>query len=235
MTLVSFLGNVGSGKTLGSTIFGCYDSRPIYSNYEIHLAKWTRLQPEMLVKDIDSALIIIDEFWAWVESRRSGLPINIYMSQVLFQSRKRGMDIIITDQIAGVIDLRYRQMIDYTIVCENIKDVGFGYHIFEKTINGIAHKSDIVIPYEIAEYFYPVYDTYEIVNPLDTELLHKVSVDKTDTIALVDKITNELLSKADAKRITKGVVADYCLRNKHDRYLVNLVYDSVKSRMVLDI
>ena len=229
MTLIEYLGGVGSGKTLMETIEACLadaNDIPIYANYEIKLKNWNRLKPEML-QDIEGpCLIFVDEAYAWLESRRSGMPINMFMSYILFQHRKRKLEIRLSDQIDGVIDTRYRQMTDFHVFC-NASQEGFEYDIFNKT----SFIGSMVLPMQVAELFFPMYDTFELINPIDDELLFKISTDKKGTVVTVDQIANEILSKIKkGARITKGVVADYCLRNEYPRYLVSMVYDALTAK-----
>jgi len=233
MTLYSFLGDVGSGKTLLATILACYDERPILSNYEIKLPRWKRLQPELLNNVHEPTVVIVDEAYTWLESRRPGTPISLYMGYILFQSRKRGIDFIVTDQIDGVIDTRFRQMVNYTILCQVIPEIGFNYLIFKKSFYGYSEPGEFTVPFEMAELFYPMYDSWELISPIDNQLLLKVSSDKGDTVKHVDGLADELISKVDAKRISMAVVSDFCIRKNEPHYIAKMVYGAIKGRLIL--
>src|SRR4030042_4075128 len=126
--LISIEGDVGSGKTLLSTFMAIDDPRPVYANYKINIPNFKPLKPEMLWELNKPTLIILDEAYTWLENRTSGKPINRYMSYILFQSRKRGLDFILTDQIVGTIDPRYRWMINFDIQSE-VHEHGFLYQL----------------------------------------------------------------------------------------------------------
>jgi len=85
------------------------------------------------------------------------------------------------------------------------------------------------MPFEVAEKIYPIYDSWELVSPIDEDLLFKVTKDKSEIVDEVDAHAKELLKSIPAKSITKGIVADYCLRNDLPRTWVDLVYNSVKA------
>jgi hypothetical protein len=234
MVLISFVGDVGSGKTLGATICACGDDRDIYSNYEIRLPNWHNLQPETLFKLGDKpSLVIIDEVYIWLESRQSGTPLSKYLSYILFQSRKRYIDFIITAQLEHSYDRRFREMTTYTVLSQAIPEFGFQYLIFHRLLGEYQEPTPMFLPFEIAELFYPLYDTLQLVSPIDEKLIYQVSTDKADTVELVDTIANEIMDKAGKRKITKGAVSDYCLRNGHPKYVVNLVYDAISARNIL--
>jgi len=233
MTLVSIVGDVGSGKTLFSTYIATGDSRPIYSNYKLKLKKYHDLKPETLNKLKEQSLVIIDEAYTWLESRLSGRNINLYLSYILFQSRKRGLDIILTDQLEGTIDLRFRQLTNYEIQCQNVDD-GFAYDIYKVSSYHQYKPMRFVMPFSIAETLFPLYDSWELINPIDDNLLFNVSEDKGDIMKEIDVIVATLLKKANANQYSKGIISDYCIRNKHPKTYIDLIYNAIKSTEVFN-
>jgi hypothetical protein len=230
MTLISILGDVGSGKTLLATFLALYETRPVFANYEIRIKNWHMLKPEKL-NTLSKSLGIIDELYAWGDSRTSGALINRYMSYIIFQLRKRESDIIVTDQIEGVIDTRFRQMTNYKILAQNLGD-GFEYWVFKRTVFGLVGPTKFLIPMEMAEQIFPYYDTMEKINPIDDAMMFKISTDHEDDLSIVDSIVDELRRKTKGQRIDKGIIADYCLRNKHPHYLVELVANAIKAKSI---
>jgi hypothetical protein len=202
------------------------------ANYKIRLPNWKPLKPESLFSVNKPTLVILDEAYAWLESRQSGTPIARYMSYILFQSGKRGIDFYLTDQIEGSIDTRYRQLLNFRIECENLGvNVGFFYHFTKRTKGGFSMPVDKVLPYSVAEKVFPYYDTLEIINPIDEELLFKVSESKESTVEVVDDIVEKLLDKYPANIIKKGMISDYCLRERKPHYLVELVYNRIRTKI----
>ena len=227
--LYSFEGDVRSGKTLLATILASKDSRPIYSNYKLRLQNYHDLKPEMLVNLRESSLVIVDEVYAWIESRTSGKDINLYMGYILFQSGKRGLDIIITAQLRSTFDVRYRSMINYMVDCQKMENVGFYYSIYQTSRYGQSKPARIFLPWKNAEKYFPIYDTLELINPIDDSLIDSVTLDKTGIMKEVDRIRDILLKKAPAKLWKKGMVLDYALRNDIPKERVDLIFNAIKA------
>ena len=226
--LISAIGDVGSGKTLLATYLASKDERPIYSNYKIKLPNYHDLKPEILSVINTSSLIIIDEAYTWLESRLSGRDINLYSSYILFQSRKRGLDIILTDQLDITIDVRYRMMTNFLVFCQQTER-GFEY-TFQKMSRLLSYRpKKKMMPFSVAEKIYPLYDSWELINPIDDNLLFKVSENKGDILKIIDKITAALLKQAPASEYTTGIIEDICLRNQYPKSYVKLIYNSIKA------
>jgi len=246
--LVHFTGDVGSGKTLFCTHIALHDKRPVYSNYKINLPNYNDLKPEMLSILTESSLVIIDEAYTWLESRLSGRNINLYLTYILFQSRKRNLDILITDQLVGTIDLRFRAMTNYEVQCEKINDsecetkenpegtIGFRYTIF-KCERGIYKYriARFMMDYEFSKTIFPFYDTTQIISSIDDSLLFNITKDKTSIIEDIDNVVDELFSKYPPKLITKGIVSDYCLENNRPKSYLDIIYNRVKARILENI
>jgi hypothetical protein len=84
-----------------------------------------------------------------------------------------------------------------------------------------------------AESIYPKYETYEKI-PINTDLVFNISDDKTDVLVEVDEIVDKMLLVAPAKKWNRGIVTDYCLRNNIRRPLVELIFNAIKARTIID-
>jgi hypothetical protein len=246
MTLTNIVSDVRSGKTLWATIVALtersyaiargFEPRPVYANYKIDIPNWHPLKPEKLFTIDKPTLVILDEAWAWLESRQSGTPIHLYMSYILFQSGKRGIDIILTDQIEGTIDTRYRQLLNYRVQCENLGEgIGFIYYFQRRTKGGFTEPTVKFLPYEIAEKVFPFYNTFEIINPIDESLLFKISDNKDDTVELVKGIVKEMLKKFPAGAWKLPMIENYCMKKKHPKYLVKIIHGEMRTKMAEQI
>jgi hypothetical protein len=234
--LVNFVGDVGSGKTLFTTGLALNETRQVLANYELKIPNYVKLKPEMLFDEkLPPSLVILDEAYAWLESRKSGTPMPIYMSYILFQSRKRFIDILMTDQLEGTIETRYRQMLNWRVECNEEKGLGFSYYFFKRARGGFLGPFRYFLPLQNAEKIFPFYNTLEIIDPMDKELIYKISEDKQETVDVVDSIVEEILSKFPLNAVKKAVIADYCLRNKHPHYLVELVFNRIKTKIAENI
>ena len=232
--LVNVDGDVGSGKTLLTTHIARCDSRPVFANYQINIPNFTYLTPEMLFamkNKNEPRVCIIDEAYNWLESRLSGRPINVYSSYILFQSRKRGIDFFLTDQLFESIDLRFRKMVNVEIYCEAVP-LGFEYLIQKISRRHSYSPKKVTMPMAHAETLFPLYDSWEFIEAIDKDMMFKVSQDKTTIIEEIDKIVDELLDKAEAKNYTKGIVEDYCLRNNYPDSYVKMIFNTIKARKI---
>jgi len=233
MTLVNILGEKGSGKTLLATLLATKESeRPIYSNYTLRLENYHALNPEDLFNLDIPMLVILDEIYAWVESRTSGKPINRYLSYIVFQSRKMNRDFILTEQEYMTFETRLRSQTDVDVYCKKV-DLGFLY-VFYKNSGFIRYKpKKCLLTFEEAEKIYPIYDTEEIVKPLEMdELLFKISSSKEDISIEIDRIVDEIFEKEDInpKKISKAIVKRICLRENLPRFYEDLIYGEIKYR-----
>jgi len=230
--LIMVHGDVGSGKTLFSTGFAMQDTRPLYANYRIHRKGWHDLKPSMLVTLDKPSLVIMDEAYTWLESRTSSSHLNRYLSYILFQSRKRQMDIILTAQLQRTVDVRFRLMANYEVYCEST-DIGFLYEITKISSRAVYRPMRMFLSFNEAESIYPKYETYEKI-PINTDLVFNISDDKTDVLVEVDEIVDKMLLIAPAKKWNRGIVTDYCLRNNIRRPLVELIFNAIKARSIID-
>lgn len=247
--LYAYLGDVRSGKTLRMTIKAFkytnrFPERPIYSNYGLNLKffpTYRNLTPEML-NDIDEpCLILLDEIYAWIESRRSGQDINQYMSYIVFQSGKRGMDFILTAQLASTYDLRYRAMTNSETFCKKITKrkgdpndpkniIGFIYSTQKISMEGRFKPKLSFLSINKAKKYFQMYNTKQLINPIDKSLIMNVTTDMTNIIKDIDVHCDKLIKEYGMDNIKKSVVRDYCLRNDLPKRYADSIFDSIDTR-----
>jgi hypothetical protein len=244
--LTNVVSDVRSGKTLWTTAVAVNEvvyaqrfnlpPRPVLANYKIRLPNWKPLRPELLFTITKPTLVLLDEAYAWLESRQSGTPISRYMSYILFQSGKRGIDFYLTDQIEGSIDTRYRQLLNYRVECENLGvNTGFLYHFTKRVKGGFTMPSNKIMPYSWAEKIFPYYDTLEIVNPIDEELLYKVSQNKENTVERITTIVQKMLLKFPPNAWKIPMIENYCLKEKIPHYMVKMIHGEIKTKIAENI
>jgi len=226
--LISILGDVGSGKTLLSTALAILDDRPVFANYKIHIDRWKMFYPETLLKVPFGSLVIMDEAWSIIESRLTGRGVNRFFSYILFESRKLGIDILMTDQLSRTIDPRFRDMTNIEIHCE-ATIVGFEYHVFRLSSYHYFQPKTFIIPYEVAEKIYPFYDSWEKIDNIDSDLIFNITKDKTDIIKEIDAHAEAILKLVPYPEIKKGIVSDYCLRNGVSKGYVEPIYNEIRA------
>lgn len=123
MTLTLVTGALGSGKTLVATYLGYLrwrEGREVYSNYYTAMSSEVLPLEVLLMRKFDNCVILGDEGWTVIDSRQSTSGENEMLNRVILTSRKRGVDIILTAQMAHMVDKRYRGISDYQVLCERI-------------------------------------------------------------------------------------------------------------------
>lgn len=225
MMLVSVNGFPGAGKTLLLTAFA-WMSRgkiPIYSNFNLRMKGATLITIEDL-EGIEDGLILIDEAYLWLESRISGSELNRYMSRIVFQSRKRGLDIFTSEQVHGSIDLRFRSLEDLTIYAfgMNNRQTAFQY-IF----SGYGVNKPFSLPMKTAEKLFPKFDTLEF--PETRATIYEPKKYNQNIKTVVNKIyrkygKKEKLSQNMIKdfMMEKGIYEKNICEGVHARILRNL-------------
>ncbi len=122
-------------------------------------------------------------------------------------------------------------MTNYQILCEPV-ETGFRYEIHQLSAFRAYRPRRFILPFEVAEQIYPLYDTYERVEPLDDELIYKISKNKSDVVVEADEIADAILKHVPIKECTKGIITDYCMRNnkRQSKEFIEIVHNSIKAR-----
>lgn len=170
--LVIILGPKGSGKTLFATTRALVSKREVYSNYRIDIENYNHLEVMDLVDIENNVDIFIDEAYVWLESRISGFFLNRFLSYMLWQSRKRDIDLYLTAQKFRSLDLRFREECDVLVKCE--PRININKDDFHFSILWIAEdrENNFVLSYKDAKKYFPIYDTYQIIEPYTKEELN---------------------------------------------------------------
>lgn len=222
--LTVIVGNCGSGKTLLMSILAYINhfSTKIVSNYALNF-DYEELDFSKLIKsEYEDRMILIDEAYVYLESRSSSSMMNKYLSYVLFQSRKKTINMFITVQLLSTLDLRYRSMIDMIIFASNEQSF-FSYLCFD-VFSG-KHKR-INLSLEKALPFFNVYNTNEVIqskiqNNNDISLFFESNDRKKQRISEIsEKIKNEF----PESKYTKNFLKKYFFENDLENYLIDMVH-----------
>lgn len=158
------VGNMGSGKTLSAVYIGylynkTFDDSSIITNFSTDYTDEIVSNPidlEQASKDY-SGLQLLDEVWAWADSRKSG--DNEIFNDMIINSRKRGWIIIYTAQDFHMVDKRLRDNTDIAVIPEHhskpSEDV-LKIHFFD--MPSMNHKNTVTVN---PEKLYDMYDTTE--------------------------------------------------------------------------
>jgi hypothetical protein len=183
--IIGIEGDNGTGKTSLLVLISQDIKRQIWSNFTLKHPKYSELTLDKII-DLDNdskpflenegLVLFIDEAYGFFESRLSNRSTNIYLSyKTNYQWRKRNLDVYLTFQDISSIDKRYRLRFDIIITCEYRKPFSkddFVYNYYRKRKSG---SSNIVytlkIPYYQMSKIFDLYDTNEIVEPPNIELM----------------------------------------------------------------
>ena len=228
--LVIILGAKGSGKTLFATTRALKSIREVYANYRIDIKNYNHLEVMDLVDINNSVDIMIDEAYVWLESRISGFFLNRFLSYMLWQSRKRDIDMYLTAQKFRALDLRFREECDVIVKCKtrtNLKKDDFHFSILWIAENRV---NNFTLSYKDAEKIFPLFDTYQIIEPYTKEELN-FELLKRDPERRWEKAMEigDIISKGmDVEIITHPIVRARLMKNGYDKSFEELVYVYLK-------
>jgi len=223
--LVLVLGNLGSGKTLFTTYLALNDSRAVFSNYRIKRDRSEKLTLENLFSDsLKDALVIIDEAYVWLESRASSSNVNRVLSYLLFQSRKKGIDIVLTSQLYSVIDVRFRELSDYYVVCKR-KEYGFRYYITNKK----RVLNTFVLTNDSALYYFDKYDTYQVILPTKILDFQVDQMSGDEFLKRAKELLDKIREKSQSRFLTKKEIRLYLRLLNESRKFTDAIYQLQQS------
>jgi len=227
--LVIILGNLGSGKTFVMTLLTYSDKREIWSNYKINRENYKPLGVIDLLNLPDNIILLMDEAYAWIESRVSSSTLNEYLSSILFHTRKTFTDIYLTTPMFSTIDKRFRKQANFIIFCkhrENFEFDDFNFIFYNVNNNSYGSSS---LTYKKAKKYFSLYDTYEKIESfrkrgLEFNILKKYPERLKDYII---ELTKLISSKINGK-ITHDIVKDCLLMEGIDLNYEPLIYIRLK-------
>jgi len=173
--------------------------------------------------------VIIDEAYAYLESRVSMSKLNLYMSYILFQSRKRGIDIIVTAQLAGTIDHRFIDLSDTMIGAKQVRD-GFLYIITDGRTTQFKK-----IKFADAERIWGRYDTTEVVLPPNIQDLETAIgvMDRKKLKLEIDNLEKLFYSQfPDNVKVTHAIVDSFLLDNDKSEIFGQYLYPRLQKNNI---
>lgn len=182
MPITGTYGDVGTGKDLISVIDANFTPHeiPIYANFKINLKRAEKIEPEEIYEVFteDSKIpikkMITTELYGWLEARESAFSeMGKYISYMIFQSRKRGLNWMANAQLRSTVDLRWRGMEDKIIYCHprDLDMSGNSSDDFHYTIMKNLKVANLTLEYETAKQFFGLYNTKDIIMPQEFEHL----------------------------------------------------------------
>lgn len=217
--LVTIEGNLGSGKTLLLVMMGIIsDKNLVYTNFDVDLERFGKNVKEfnlaiLLVEKYNPSIVLIDEAYDYFESRLSMSIENILGSKLLFQSRKKGMDLYLTLQDFTSLDRRFRNLVNMRIKCEKFSDRKVFRYIFKTNRTKMIQ----LIPFSFAKRIYGLYNTYEVIHSdKSLELLSNYTSYEEKSKLITNNIDSflDFMDEYNAKNPTNEIVKIYCRINK---------------------
>lgn len=208
-------GNLGVGKTLLLVIFYLYSSnKTCYTNFYIDNIK------NKIIKEFDISVVyeekhdksdvFIDEAYNYFESRLSMSFDNVFSTEFVFQSRKKGMDLFLTIQDYSSLDKRIKNLTDVRILCEKFKD----YKAYRFTIRTKKTKKKWILTFDKAELIYPLYNTFEVITTkrtIDMMVKNNLNTDFTNEMIAnnLEKFV-EFKKNHNVENVSSELVKVYC-------------------------
>jgi len=231
--LILVLGHMGSGKTLFLTILGYMTKAKVISNFKLNYPNKSveNLSITQIINEDfkEKVVILLDEAWLYLDSRRSSSSLNQIFSYILFQSRKKNLNFYLTAQLGNTLDVRFRRLADFIVYCKNHKNY-FEYTLVN--LNNNQYKK-IRLPIESAEKFFRFYNTNETVITDRSKICLLKAMSQEERKKLINGLVQKFFSsKYKNKKITKYIVKDFLFEEniKADNELVDILYVRLKSK-----
>lgn len=217
-------GQLGTGKTTYLALLAkmTHEQTPVYSNFPINLKNVKIIDIEDL-EAVERGLILIDEAYTWLESRTSASSMNIYVSKIIFQSRKRWLDVFISSQLRSAIDLRFKDLEDVGVYARyRPTDTSPFRFIF----TGWGKIRKLTLPYEKAKPLFPLFNSWKYPNTK----LSKFEPKRYNKE--VSKLANEITRKfKTAHKLSRSIVNDILLeKGITDPILIDGTYARLKRK-----
>ena len=221
-------GLLGTGKTLFLSYLASIEKiLKIYGNFTLKIEDYKRITPYDL-EGITKGLILIDEAYSWLESRTSNKEENRYLTnRIGFNSRKRFLTIVLSAQLGTSIDVRFRELADFTVTAlgYNPKVTGFVYRVYDR-----INYYNFVLPLEKAEELFKIYNTYEPETDSPPSVFEPKRMNAyIEKVLLV--LNNEFKQKTD--KLTKGMIYDFLIeggKGVPSKKIIDNIYSRLKRR-----
>ena len=180
--VIIIAGKKGSGKSLSATMIAYtywkymhQKGYKVYANYQLNFP----FIPVTKLSTIDNAqkgLVIIDEAYQLVDSRRATSSKNVLFSVLLGKARKHGIRILFIAQYVHTLDSRIRQDADWIIVT-SLKNVDVERKIPLSLEWDVYYRDDLGDIVEFEKFTVPVppkalklYDSYADIFPIEDDI-----------------------------------------------------------------
>ena len=217
--LTLIYGSLGSGKTLLLTILGYYSDKKVVANFHLNYDYEEFSMDKFVNARYSNCVLLMDEAYVYLESRLSMSEKNRATSYILFQSRKKNLNLYLTMQLRSTIDIRFRTLADSFIYCQGLTRHGYKYTFMNR--NGLT--STVYLPLIEATKFYQMYNTNEIVEIKDQNLFaFKTPEEQKKYITnIVENVKKEY---PELTKYTKQFLKWYFFNNNIDTKVLDIVH-----------
>lgn len=227
LTIIS--GDLGAGKTLLLTIIGKLSKKKVIANYNVGYKHEKFSLYKFANAEYDDATILIDEAYSILESRTSMSSRNKALSYILFQSRKKSLDMYLTVQLNSTVDVRYRDLADRMIYAYGLIKIKGEVYFKYIMINAKKRQSVAYLPAEKAKMFFKDFDTNQVIEPIEQKEMVKTLKTQKEKMQDIENIAKAIIKKYKSERITKSKVKLYLFENQLPRSYLEYVYVKAKS------
>jgi len=224
---------LGTGKTLLLVILAYFQKRKIVTNFDLNFPKEFDIEQfdedKFLRCEYENCIILLDEAYTYLESRISGSDLNRNMSYILFQSRKKNVELYITAQLLHTIDKRFRELSDIFIIASLNSTISFDYVLFTKTDSYTFR-----IKYEARLVFGQFYDTNQVIQPTNKKMLFDIQEpeEKTDEIKNYAEIIQNHYLNEGLEKVTKSMIDLYI--TEHSKEIPSFLSKEIFGRISLE-
>ena len=167
--LMSFVGELGSGKTLSMTYLllrNWQKGRVIYANYTLYGIPFYKIRTLGDFNEISHGMVGGDELWLNISSWAGRSKVHEFTTTILLRSRKKDLHILYTTQNFHQVNKRVRDVTDYIVYSMLSPDDSYcRIMIFRNPPSPSTHiKPDIRYH---TEPVFAAYNTNEIVEPFE--------------------------------------------------------------------
>jgi len=188
--------------------------REVWANYNIAIPNFHLLHLVDILRLPNNIDVHIDEAYRWFESRLSMSYVNLMMSYLIFELRKRLMDVYVSVQMFSTLDIRLREQADKIIYCEprSWNSTDDFYYTIETKVP--FSREEFCILYDDAIPIFEMYDTFEIL-PLRNQKAIEFTLLEDDPDMMLPKIEEIIETiKPTMNKITKESVRAQLTLNK---------------------
>ncbi len=217
--LIGIFGNLGSAKTLTSTmLMWLYKFRKnsyVASNYKVVFADLVLSAEELLMqiselgKEHETKALFLDELGRILTATDWYTDVNTILGKIFTESRKRGFDIIYTSQSAMMVDRNVRRITDIVLL------PSYNDKTTKVIVEPYEAKGLFWVPADdlkfLGKVYFDMYDTNEIISP--------------NKIAIVNYYVNQLKNNLE---LFNGVLA---LNKKGDRVDYISFHMNIKTKL----